>query len=192
MSALAAAAPAVELRASDLPAFCPNPSMPPWASHPRVFLDVVNESEAMCPYCGTRYRLKRGAHVRTHEFDTRELHQDRHQQYAAQPAIDPQATERLTHSRESPEVAVDALGNTTLEQMTRWLKKGSMSPAGASDRPAGHRREANPRLLVAGNTVFFPAATACATFVLPASVFSMLFRLRAQTAAGASNGRNGM
>jgi hypothetical protein len=48
-----------------------------WASHPRVFLDVVNESEAMCPYCGTRYRLKRGAHVRAHEFDTRELHQDR-------------------------------------------------------------------------------------------------------------------
>ncbi len=97
--------------------------MPLWASHPRVFLDVVNESEAMCPYCGTRYRLKSGAHVRAHEFDTRELHQDRHQQYAAQAATDPPTQERLSHSRESAEVAVDALGNTTLEQMTRWLKR---------------------------------------------------------------------
>jgi uncharacterized Zn-finger protein len=124
LSAFRAVAPVVELSASDLPAFCPNPSMPLWASHPRIFLDVVNESEAMCPYCGTRYRLKRDTHVRAHEFDTRELHQDRHQRYAAQPAIDPRTQERLTHSRESPEVAVDALGNTTLEQMTRWLKRG--------------------------------------------------------------------
>ena len=124
MRASTAIAPVVELVASELPAYCPNPSMPLWASHPRIFLDVVNESEAMCPYCGTRYRLKRGARVRAHEFDTRELHQDRHQQCAAQPAIDPQAQERLTHSRESPEVAVDALGNTTLEQMTRWLRGG--------------------------------------------------------------------
>ena len=124
MSALPATAPVVELSASELPAFCPNPSMPLWASHPRIFLDVVNESEAMCPYCGTRYRLKRGAHVRAHEFDTRELHQDRHQQYAVQPVIDPQASAPLTHGRESPEVAVDALGNTTLEQMTRWLRRG--------------------------------------------------------------------
>jgi uncharacterized protein involved in response to NO len=43
-----------------------------------------------------------------------------------------------------------------------------------SDRPVGHGREANPRRLVAGNTVFFPAATAYAIFVLPASVFTML------------------
>ncbi|OIQ94182.1 zinc-finger domain protein [mine drainage metagenome] len=115
--------PVVYLSASDLPAFCPNPSMPLWASHPRIFLDVVNESEAMCPYCGTRYRLKRDTHVRAHEFDTRELHQDRHQLYAAQATIDPQTPDGLAHSRESPGVAVDALGNTTLEQMTRWLKR---------------------------------------------------------------------
>ena len=124
MSASPAAAPVVELSASELPAFCPNPSMPLWASHPRVFLDVVNESEAMCPYCGTRYRLKRGAQVRAHEFDTRELHQHRHQQYAAQPFIDPQAPDPLIQGRESPEAAVDALGHTTLEQMTRWLRNG--------------------------------------------------------------------
>ena len=121
MSALPAAAPVVELAASELPAFCPNPSMPLWASHPRIFLDVINESEAMCPYCGTRYRLKRGAHVRNDEFDSRDLHQHRHQ-HAAQPVEDPQASDQLIYRREAPEVAVDALGNTTLEQITRWLR----------------------------------------------------------------------
>jgi uncharacterized Zn-finger protein len=31
-----------------------------------VFLDVVDTSEAMCPYCGTRYRLVGGAPVGGH------------------------------------------------------------------------------------------------------------------------------
>jgi uncharacterized Zn-finger protein len=52
--------PVVELSAKDLPAFCPNPDMPVWNHHPRVFLDVAHSGEAMCPYCGTRYRLKPG------------------------------------------------------------------------------------------------------------------------------------
>ena len=51
--------PLVELTAKDLPAFCPNPSMPRWSSHPRVFIDVTH-GEARCPYCGTRYKLKDG------------------------------------------------------------------------------------------------------------------------------------
>ena len=42
---------------TDLPVFCPNPAMPLWSSHPRVFLDIVETREVMCPYCGTRYRL---------------------------------------------------------------------------------------------------------------------------------------
>jgi uncharacterized Zn-finger protein len=50
----------VELAARDLPAFCPNPAMPVWNHHPRVFLDVASTGEAMCPYCGTVYRLKPG------------------------------------------------------------------------------------------------------------------------------------
>ncbi len=124
MSAPPAAGSVVELAAGDLPAYCPNPSMPLWASHPRVFLDVVNESVAMCPYCGTRYRLKRGVHVRAHEFGSRDLHQDRHQQHAAQPVINPPAPDSLNSRPDAPQVAVDALGNTTLEQMTRWLKSG--------------------------------------------------------------------
>ncbi|MGA1252669.1 MAG: zinc-finger domain-containing protein [Burkholderiaceae bacterium] len=49
----------VELTAADLPAYCPNPNMPLWSSHPRVFLDL-SEGQARCPYCGTVYRLAAG------------------------------------------------------------------------------------------------------------------------------------
>lgn len=49
----------------------------------------------------------------------------------------------------------------------------SLNQAG-SERPAGGRRGAIPRRLVAGNVVFFPMATIYAVFVLPASVFAML------------------
>jgi uncharacterized Zn-finger protein len=59
-------APVVELAARDLPAFCPNPAMPVWNHHPRVFLDVASSGEAMCPYCGTVYRLKAGEVVKGH------------------------------------------------------------------------------------------------------------------------------
>lgn len=69
----------IELSADDLPAVCPRASMPLWAWHPRVFLDVVNQNEAMCPYCGARYRLPRDAHVRDHGFGARCLHQHRKQ-----------------------------------------------------------------------------------------------------------------
>jgi uncharacterized Zn-finger protein len=54
----------VELAASDLQGpgvvFCPNPKMPLWSNHPRIFLDVATTGEASCPYCGTLYRLKAG------------------------------------------------------------------------------------------------------------------------------------
>ena len=49
----------VEFHATDLPAYCPNPQMPLWSSHPRVFLDLT-EGKARCPYCGTEYRLVGG------------------------------------------------------------------------------------------------------------------------------------
>ena len=51
-------AAAVAVRAEDLPVFCPNPAMPLWSSHPRVYLDVDANGEARCPYCGTRYRVE--------------------------------------------------------------------------------------------------------------------------------------
>ena len=61
----AAARAAVELDAGDLVGhgvtFCPNPRMPLWSGHPKVFLDVAKTGEARCPYCGTVYRLAGGA-----------------------------------------------------------------------------------------------------------------------------------
>ena len=51
----------VEVAPKDLPVFCPNPAMPLWSSHPRVFLHFAENGEARCPYCGTRYRLPAGA-----------------------------------------------------------------------------------------------------------------------------------
>lgn len=50
----------VEIDGGDLPAFCPNPKMPLWSSHPRVYLELAEKGEASCGYCGTRYRLKPG------------------------------------------------------------------------------------------------------------------------------------
>jgi uncharacterized Zn-finger protein len=54
----------VELAASDLTGpgvtFCPNPRMPLWSNHPKVFIDVGHTGEGKCSYCGTVYRLKAG------------------------------------------------------------------------------------------------------------------------------------
>ena len=47
----------IEVTAADLPLHCPTPQMTLWNAHPRVFLAVEETGEAMCPYCGTRYRL---------------------------------------------------------------------------------------------------------------------------------------
>jgi uncharacterized Zn-finger protein len=58
----------VELAAADLVGpgvtFCPNPKMPLWCNHPKVFIDVSTEGEGRCPYCGTVYRLKAGEAAR--------------------------------------------------------------------------------------------------------------------------------
>ncbi|MDE2371874.1 MAG: zinc-finger domain-containing protein [Burkholderiales bacterium] len=60
----------VELAAADLEGpgvtFCPNPRMPLWSGHPRVFIDVATTGEGRCAYCGTVYRLKAGEHVHSH------------------------------------------------------------------------------------------------------------------------------
>ena len=54
----------VEVTARDLQGpgvvFCPNPKMPLWSNHPRVFIDVATEGQGKCPYCGTVYRLAAG------------------------------------------------------------------------------------------------------------------------------------
>lgn len=56
----------VQLDGKDLPAHCPNPNMPHWSSHPRVFLELDAHGAAKCPYCGTQYQLKPGAVVKAH------------------------------------------------------------------------------------------------------------------------------
>ena len=60
----------VELAASELVGpgvvFCPNPKMPLWSNHPRVFLDVAATGSGKCPYCGTEYRLRAGETIRAH------------------------------------------------------------------------------------------------------------------------------
>jgi uncharacterized Zn-finger protein len=56
----------IELGSEDLPAYCPNKAMPIWSSHPRVFLDFSASGQAKCPYCGTVYALKAGAHAPAH------------------------------------------------------------------------------------------------------------------------------
>ncbi|MEO1957088.1 MAG: zinc-finger domain-containing protein [Methylophilaceae bacterium] len=48
----------LEVTAKDLPLHCPTKEVALWASHPRVFLDIVRAGEVACPYCGTKYTLK--------------------------------------------------------------------------------------------------------------------------------------
>jgi uncharacterized Zn-finger protein len=48
----------IEVTEKDLPLHCPMPGAPAWSMHPRVFLDVADLGEALCPYCGTKYLYK--------------------------------------------------------------------------------------------------------------------------------------
>ena len=57
----------VEVTAADVQGpgvvFCPNPKMPLWNHHPRVYIDVATTGEGICPYCGTAYKVKEGEHL---------------------------------------------------------------------------------------------------------------------------------
>lgn len=119
-----------ELSAEDLPAVCPHASMPLWASHPRVYLDVVNESEAMCPYCGTRYRLSRDTRVQDHQWGGRSLHQHRKHGVESENRQSGLARASGNHEPQFANLSADALGNTTLELMTRWLRGSRSWPLG--------------------------------------------------------------
>ncbi|MEW6590988.1 MAG: zinc-finger domain-containing protein [Pseudomonadota bacterium] len=48
----------IEVTESDLPLHCPMPQHADWNAHPRVYLPIEASGEALCPYCGTLYRLK--------------------------------------------------------------------------------------------------------------------------------------
>lgn len=64
------ASSAIEVTAHDLQGpgavTCPNPKMPLWSTHPKVFIDVVTTGSGKCPYCGTVYALKAGEKIHTH------------------------------------------------------------------------------------------------------------------------------
>jgi len=47
-----------EISGDDLPLHCPTKDMSLWNTHPRVYLPIEQRGEALCPYCGTTYRLK--------------------------------------------------------------------------------------------------------------------------------------
>jgi uncharacterized Zn-finger protein len=51
----------IEVGESDLPLHCPLPEHTAWNAHPRVFLPIEKTGEAVCPYCGTHYKLRGGA-----------------------------------------------------------------------------------------------------------------------------------
>ncbi|MFK7854528.1 MAG: zinc-finger domain-containing protein [Granulosicoccus sp.] len=56
----------VEVTPDELPMHCPTPGSSLWNSHPRVFIPLDDAPEAVCPYCGTLFRLvarKSGASV---------------------------------------------------------------------------------------------------------------------------------
>lgn len=48
----------IEVTAEALPLYCPTPSVSLWSSHPRVAIAIDKLGEAVCPYCGTRYKFK--------------------------------------------------------------------------------------------------------------------------------------
>ncbi len=48
----------VEIEQGDLPLHCPMAGDTVWNAHPRVFLPIEEKGEALCPYCGTLYKLK--------------------------------------------------------------------------------------------------------------------------------------
>ena len=56
----------IVVTAKDLPLHCPTSETALWCSHPRVFLDVAATGSVLCPYCGTKYRLKAGEIVKHH------------------------------------------------------------------------------------------------------------------------------
>ena len=62
--------PVVEVGEEDLcgpgAVFCPNPKMPLWSTHPRVYLEIGTTGVVMCPYCGTTYALKPGTVQHAH------------------------------------------------------------------------------------------------------------------------------
>ncbi len=50
----------VQIKASELPAYCPTEEMGLWNTHPRVYISLEDEKQGSCPYCGTQFELIEG------------------------------------------------------------------------------------------------------------------------------------
>ena len=48
----------IEVTATELPLYCPTPSMSLWNTHPRVVIPVDKLGKARCPYCSALYKFK--------------------------------------------------------------------------------------------------------------------------------------
>ena len=48
-----------EVKEADLPLSCPLNHERVWDAHPRIYLPIEEGGEAVCPYCSTRYVLKK-------------------------------------------------------------------------------------------------------------------------------------
>ena len=48
----------IKVRREELPLSCPRPGAPLWSLHPRVYLPIEADGEAVCPYCGAHYVLE--------------------------------------------------------------------------------------------------------------------------------------
>ena len=48
----------VKITASQLPLCCPLPEQRVWDAHPRVYLELNPQQQAICPYCATCYILE--------------------------------------------------------------------------------------------------------------------------------------
>lgn len=47
----------VLIQSSDLPLACPMPNVALWDMHPKVYLALDSNNQALCPYCSTSYIL---------------------------------------------------------------------------------------------------------------------------------------
>jgi uncharacterized Zn-finger protein len=107
----------VEITAAELPLACPRRGAQVVFDHPRVYLDVLEGGEVLCPYCGTLYRLRTNVHLHDHQFGGCDLHQHRPPHTVAVAERDEPTT-----TQPHPAGFVDRLGRTTLEQITDWLR----------------------------------------------------------------------
>ena len=48
----------IKVSREQLPLSCPQPEDDLWNQHPRVYLPLAKDTEAVCPYCSTHYILQ--------------------------------------------------------------------------------------------------------------------------------------